>query len=125
VDHEDKDYYEWLTEVQPWARSVRSAWIHTTDGPEEVVRWFKDTAVFRGIPEGEGREWATDLTRKGANLRGILLRHASRRMAVHFLRYAFWREEVCTALSFWAGCLEKVSLSTNVGISLAKRNRLT
>ena len=121
VDHEDRTYSEWLTEVQPWAKLARSAWIHTADGPKELVRWFKDTAVFRGIPDGEGREWATDLIREGANFHGISLRYASKRMAIHLLRYAFWREEVCTALSFWAGYLERVSSSMSEDISSAKR----
>ncbi len=105
-------YSDWLAEVDAWAKEVRAAWIYSYRGPTELVRWLKDTAVFRGVPEGDGRQWAGDLVQEeGIKVLEILYRHAAKRMAEHLLR-AFWTDELHTAIAFLTGYLERVSIQT-------------
>jgi len=110
VDHEERDYTVWLDEIQPWAKVVRTGWVHTDEGLTELVRWLKDTAVFRGITEDDGREWATQLVQEGGKGYELLFRHATKPMAERLLLDGFWREELCTAISFLVGYFAQVCL---------------
>jgi hypothetical protein len=110
VNHEEMDYDAWSQNVLPRGEKVRSSWLYGDEGPTELVRWFKDTAVMRGIRDYCGTQWATELTQSGAKVQELLLCHAAKRMALHLLREAFWAEEVYTAFDFLRGYLEQVQI---------------
>ncbi|XHF97469.1 hypothetical protein AWENTII_001054 [Aspergillus wentii] len=64
---------------------TRSAWLDGEDAINEILRWFRDSAVISKITDQACRAWIANLV-ASPQPGEILLKPLARRMAVHWLR---------------------------------------
>ena len=87
----------------------RFVWLEDSPKFDEVLRWFKDTAVLSGVADESDRIWIQNLL--SGNAFEVLLKPSIARMAHHCLREPVSAKEARENYRFVSKFLSKVGLS--------------
>lgn len=98
------------TKAVPLGTQIRTTWLDSDVGVEQVLRWFGDSAVISEISNLKDREWISELM-TSSDPKKVLLLPFAKRMAVHWLRCPSMRPFARNAFFFLFDFLDKVCLS--------------
>ncbi|KAI1498298.1 hypothetical protein F5X99DRAFT_334647 [Biscogniauxia marginata] len=91
----------WDRDEYTYMRESRREWLYSTDGVREILRWFRDTSVIRGIQGELGDSFVAAIKAPDANLYEVVFSHAAKHMASHlFLRIEFLKRQFLSACCF-------------------------
>ncbi|RYP79874.1 hypothetical protein DL770_006479 [Monosporascus sp. CRB-9-2] len=100
----------WRSGELKFLREVRSEWLYSTEGVQELRRWFNDPVVARSVTSETGQAFLAGI--KGApnaKLHEAVLSYAARCMADHlFRRIEFTRRQFLSACCFIRGYLARL-----------------
>ncbi|KAJ4117542.1 hypothetical protein NW768_010905 [Fusarium equiseti] len=83
---------------------ARRLWLHTSEGVNELERWFNDKAVIQGIQGESNDNFVKALKRPEANKHEALLGPAAKHLASHLLVHSeFGPRQYITAVRFLLG----------------------
>ncbi|KAF9891731.1 hypothetical protein FE257_003212 [Aspergillus nanangensis] len=111
TDETSMDALLWTTEIDEaftLALKAGSAWINNDGGVNEILRWFKDSAVMSSIPDGDNRDWITSVT-SAATPGKALLEPFAKRMSEHWLREPSPQELAYNAFSLVFGYMQMLN----------------
>ncbi|RYP75899.1 hypothetical protein DL771_002163 [Monosporascus sp. 5C6A] len=101
----------WRSGELKFLREARSEWLYSTEGVQELRRWFNDPVVARSVTSEAGKSFLAGI--KGApdaKLHQAVLSYAARCMADHlFRRIEFTRRQFLSACCFIRGYLARLN----------------
>ncbi|KAI5918724.1 hypothetical protein F4810DRAFT_690771 [Camillea tinctor] len=104
----------WEQDEYTYLREARREWLHSTDGVRELLRWFRDTSVMRGIQDEVGMSFVAAIKAPDANLYQAVFSYAAKHMATHlFLRVEFLKRQFLSACCFLREYLWRLGKKTS------------
>jgi hypothetical protein len=94
-------------------RKPRMTWVEESQNIDQVVRWFKDTAVVSSVTDERSRSWIKEVT--SGNAFEALLKLSAARMTYHCFREPSSSEEVRDIYFFVDKYLSEVSVLISGG----------
>lgn len=100
----------WLNGEHEWLKDIRTWWLYSFDGVEEIARWFKDRVAMRDVHDPDGKQFVSAFnTATAHNRHEVLLAPAAKHIASHLLRSdSFSTRECWTVVFFLNGFVSKV-----------------
>ncbi|PLB40922.1 uncharacterized protein BDW47DRAFT_134139 [Aspergillus candidus] len=85
---------------------ARAAWLDSDQGAQEILRWFKDSAVIANVSDDDSRAWISNLN-ASVNPEKDFVQTFAKRMAVHWLRESSPPTLACEAFCFVYDAMRK------------------
>ncbi|RYP58600.1 hypothetical protein DL769_008887 [Monosporascus sp. CRB-8-3] len=100
----------WRSGELKFLREVRSEWLYSTEGVQELRRWFNDPVVARSVTSEVGKSFLAGIKEAPtAKLHEAVLPYAARCIADHlFRRIEFTRRQFLSACCFIRGYLARL-----------------
>lgn len=114
TDEASIDTLLWIpgqADAAAFGHRVHSTWIESDDAVNEVLTWFRDSAVVSQIFDKSSRAWISSLT-SDLDPDEHLLKPSAKRLAIHWLREPSPVALTRHAFFFILGLLNKVCLSS-------------
>ncbi|KAI0015185.1 hypothetical protein F4780DRAFT_107735 [Xylariomycetidae sp. FL0641] len=106
----------WLHEEYKHLRKTRAEWVYSSEGVEELARWFRDSCVTKYITSEPGKAMIQAAKGSGS-LHEAFLVYAAKRIAVHlFLRIEFLKRHFSSACQFLRGYLARLDPKRSSGM---------
>lgn len=109
----------WSKGEGEWLKRNRRRWLYTSEGVNELVRWFTNPVVAEEMKDMKNitkdqKDLVRDFIQKKDHRHKILLEPVAKRLAHHLLfEDIFTSREECTAVYFLHGYVSRLSLKTD------------